>query len=65
MSQRDKLHSINLNVCKKLDSKVTRVIATASHVVMYSLSNGTEWVRCCLPNLGAATGQPDQPRCRI
>ena len=35
--------SINLSACKKLDSKVTRVVATASHVVMYSLQNGTEW----------------------
>ena len=39
------VQNINLNVCKKLDNRVTKVIATASHVVMYSLENGAQWVR--------------------
>jgi len=39
------VQSINLNVCKKLDNRVTKVIATASHVVMYSLQNHATWVR--------------------
>ena len=51
------MQSINLNVCKKLDNRVTKVIATASHVVMYSLQNQTTWVRRararCLSSLAA------------
>lgn len=38
------VQSINLNVCKKLDKRVTKVIATASHVVMYTLEDGHTWV---------------------
>ena len=38
------VQDINLSACRKLDAKVTKVIATASHVVLYSLS-GAEWVR--------------------
>ncbi len=49
------VQNINLNVCKKLDNGVTKVIATASHVVMYSLEDNQHWVyqyrpaqcRCC------------------
>lgn len=43
MSAEKQAQSINLSACRKLDSKVTKVIATASHVVMYSLRNGSEW----------------------
>ena len=39
------VRGINLNVCKKLDKGVVKVIATASHVVMYSLHDNQHWVR--------------------
>jgi hypothetical protein len=57
--------NINLKVCRKLDSKVTKVVATATHVVMYILSNGSEWVRlparCFATRTGHARsrGPPD------
>ena len=34
---------INLKACKKIDSKVTKVVDKASHVVMYELVGGSEW----------------------
>ncbi len=39
------VRGINLNVCKKLDKRVVKVIATSSHVVMYSLHDNQHWVR--------------------
>ena len=47
------VQDINLSACRKLDAKVTKVIATASHVVLYSLS-GAEWVRP--PSFGRGVG---------
>ena len=52
--------TINLNVCKKLDSKVTKVISTASHVVMYSLHDG-EWVRLPLRPAATRAQRPPPP----
>lgn len=61
----DQVAKINLNVCKKLDNKVTKVISTASHVVMYSLTESGEWVRLSVlrPATAAADPLPSLPFC--